>query len=36
MDKTPIMGVFVNTDEGQIFYRSKYLEDAKNETKSKE
>ena len=29
MDKTLSMGVFVNTEEGQIFYRSKDLEDAK-------
>lgn len=36
MDKALIMGVFVNTDEGQIFYRRKDLEDAKNDTNSKE
>ena len=29
MDKTPSMGVFVNTEEGQIFYRSRDLEDKK-------
>lgn len=29
MDKTPIMGVIVDTDEGQIFYRSKDLQDKK-------
>lgn len=29
MDKTPTMGVFVDTDEGQIFYRSRDLEDKK-------
>ena len=36
MDKTPTMGVIVDTDEGQIFYRSKDFEDAKNEINSKE
>lgn len=29
MDKTPTMGVIVDTDEGQIFYRSKDLQDKK-------
>ena len=36
MDNTPTMGVFVDTDEGQIFYRSRDLEDAKNDTNSRE
>lgn len=29
MDKTSTMGVIVDSDEGQIFYQSKDLEDAK-------